>query len=111
MAVINIRVGAERKKMYEAEAKNQGLSVSEWLRDLADTACGRADFDGEPIEEPVKPAKVAKTVKGTAKQLSEVKPPEAVPCLKMLFGIPHYEVKRAGGGSDWVPYKKTEGKS
>lgn len=108
MAIINIRVGDDRKKLYEAEAKNQGLSVSEWLRDLADSACGKGGSTGVPVEAPPKSLKpkIAKTAKDAEKQLSE----EGISTggFKMICGIPHYEVKKANGVSDWLPYSRVK---
>jgi hypothetical protein len=38
---VQIRCSAARKRLYEAEAKRKGKSLSAWLRDLADAALPR----------------------------------------------------------------------
>lgn len=37
------RVEPERKEQYEAQAEQQGLKLSAWLKDVADKAAGIAD--------------------------------------------------------------------
>lgn len=49
MANIILRVGDEDKVSYEMEAKVAGVSLSEWIRRLANAACGRVTEVQVPI--------------------------------------------------------------
>ena len=73
---IPVRVSPERKAQYESRASEVGLTVSEWLRRLADNDCSGVVFapEEEKVKRPAasKPAKQKETPAALAAKAKEM---------------------------------------